>query len=67
MEPENANSLAQIARLYLAAGGAKKAAEFLRRAKNLADTPEQAQSWLEEAMKLEVRTSEAIDEARQPV
>lgn len=47
LDPRNAEQLVRIANLYLAIGSARKAAEMLRRAKNLADDPDEVARLLE--------------------
>lgn len=57
LDPRDAHQLAEIASLYIATGSPRKAAEFLRRAKNRSDDPAQIAELLERLSRLEADRS----------
>jgi hypothetical protein len=58
LDSRDAIQLAEIAALYLAIGSSRKAAEFLRRAKNKSDDPAQVAELLERLAGLEAESSQ---------
>lgn len=53
LDARDANQLAEVASLYLAIGSSRKAAEYLRRAKNMSDDPKRVAELLEQLATLE--------------
>jgi len=53
LDPRNARDLAEVASLYVAIGSPRKAAEFLRRAKNVSDDPSEIAELIERLAKVE--------------
>jgi hypothetical protein len=53
LDPRNPTQLAELASLYLEVGSSRKAAEFLRRAKNVSSEPKQVAELLERLAQLQ--------------